>query len=140
MNAQPLKKIKVKKNQTKVVYFYQKGLKSDTIVKSKNDLFYLLLSDTLKDHIIIQIENGQLQKTANDSLFRLVYIRGINYESSYTKTLIVLDEMEAHPKKRYDFKTAVNGTSSAPANEIHIQFKVKNMVKPLLENVFYYKS
>ncbi|MCE3260816.1 MAG: hypothetical protein K0S12_2457 [Bacteroidetes bacterium] len=140
LNAQTVKKIKVKKPAENTLFFFQKGEKSDTIVKNKNDLFYLLVSDTLKSHLIIQIENGRLQKTYNDSLYQLVHIKGISYEAVYEKTPVVLDEMESKPGFRYEFKSRINGVPSQPGNVIRVTFRSEKTTKLLPENVFYYKD
>lgn len=138
LSGQAVKKIKVKRSP-KTFIFYQKGTKSDTIVKSKSDLFYLLLGDTMKEHVSIFIDNGQLIKTDNDSLFRLVYISGMSYECSYKKEMQYRSEKE-EPLVTYNFKSMVNGVSSWPKGQINIVFRMENMVKPLLGNVFYYKD
>jgi hypothetical protein len=140
VDAQPVKKIRVKKTAENTVFFFQKGKKSDTIVKNKNDLFYLLASDTLKSNLVIHVENGTLRKSYNDSLYQLVHIKGMSYEAVYEKTPIVLDELEARPALRYELKSRVNGVPSQPGNVIRVTFRSEKITKPLPENVFYYKD
>jgi hypothetical protein len=89
---------------------------------------------------VIQVENGRLQKTQNDSLYQLVHMKGINYESVYEKVLIVLDEMESKPRVRYELKSRINGVPDQPGNVIRVTFKRESLATPLLENIFYFKD
>ena len=54
--------LKIKKEDNRFLFF-QKGIKTDTIVKNKSDLFYIKLPDSLKRHIQIFLKNGQFTKT-----------------------------------------------------------------------------
>lgn len=135
--AQPTKTIKVKKGNDNV-FFYPKNTNSDTIIKNKTDLFYLVIKDKIKTKTTISVENGYLSKTANDSIFKLNYINGINYDCVFFPT----EEMSptGQTLKTYLFKTLVNGVSSQPKNEILVVFKYENEVKPFIENRFYFKN
>lgn len=133
--AQSVEKIKFKK-QNSLLYFFQKGAKSDTIVKNKSDLFYLVVPDTLKDKIIIFVDNGQLLPTPNDSIVKLNFVRGFNYES-----LFLPEEQSAagaDKKKQFHFKTLVNGTSLQPINSVRFKIVNKKEDGVIIENVFFY--
>lgn len=75
------KNIKVKKEDNRFL-FYQIGIKSDTIIKNKSDLFLIKIPDSLRNVWQFQLMNGQFLKTQNDSLFKLSYIQGMKYSHS----------------------------------------------------------
>ncbi len=134
-SAQTVEKIKFKK-QNSLLYFFQKGTQSDTIVKNKNDLFYLVVPDTLKDKIVIFVDNGQLLSTPNDSIVKLNFVMGFNYESFFLP-----EEQRAlttHAKKQFHFKTLVNGTSLQPINSVRFKIVSKNEGTVIIENVFFF--
>lgn len=134
-SAQSVEKIKFKK-QNSLLYFYQKGPKSDTIVKNKSDLFYLVVPDTLKDKIVIFVDNGQFISTPNDSIVKLNFVPGFNYESFFLP-----EEQRAlttHAKKQFHFKTLVNGTSLQPINGVRFKIVNKKEDAVIIENVFFY--
>ena len=137
LHAQPVKKIKFKKNAS-LIYFFPAGIKTDTLYKNKEALFYLLVPDSLKDLISIQVENGQLLPTANDSLVKFNYLKGFKYESLYVRK--ETNGFEETGSKAGEFKTLVNGVSTQPANAVNIQFYNKKEVKVVLENKFFYKE
>jgi hypothetical protein len=123
--------IRVKKSDQKF-YFYKKGEKTDTI--QNGSLFYLIADDSLKRVMSIDIENGYLSKTSNDSLFTFTYIKGMKYECVFNK-------FNSNPgvKSRLEFKAFVNGVATQPATTILFSFKVNSRPEALLENTFYYK-
>ncbi len=135
--AQKVETIKLKKDKN-AIYFFQKGFKSDSILKNKGDLFFLIVPDSLKALLSLQVENAQIQAGPNDSLVKLVYIKGYKYES-----LFILKE-ERYPGDKvqpaYELKTFVNGVSELPANKINISIINKRLKEILLENSFYTKS
>lgn len=139
INSQTTQKIKFQKNST-LIYFFPKSAKSDSIIEKSNDLFYLVVPDSLKKCVVIFVENGQLLRTANDSLVRLNYMQGLKYESQF-----VINEIPDAPgsktlKKEFSLISLINGTSSHKKNKILIQVVNKKEDKVLMENVFYYKN
>lgn len=125
--TQTLPVIHVKKESDKVIFF-KKGIKSDSIVKGRSDLFYLVVSDSLKKNISLLIENGQLVQTKNDSLFLLRYLYGVKYEALYLK-----EEKEA-----FKFNSLINGASAYEKNRVLIQVVNKKDDEVLIENRFIY--
>lgn len=132
--SQKLEKIKFQKDPSSIYFFYQ-GVKSDTLSKNKENLFYLLVSDSLKKDLVIEIDNGQLMVTGNDSLFKLNYIPGFKYESFYQKK----QELGNPPSKKspFEFQTFVNGVSALVVNRIQIVLRHKMTGQMILENTFF---
>lgn len=135
--AQNPEKIKFQKNPS-LIYFFPKGANKDSIVKNSNDLFYLVVPDSLKKHIVVYVENGKLVKTTNDSLVKLNYMQGLKYESQF-----VISEVTEAPKKikkEFELISLINGASSYQKNKILIQIINKKEEKVLIENVFFYRN
>jgi hypothetical protein len=125
------------------LFFFQKGKELDTISKTEGNIFYLIVRDTLKDKLTIVLENCQLIKTSNDSIFKLNYVKGIAYEAMFTKTVSKqYRDMAIIPKDviKYEFKCLINGTSNEENNRMTIRFKEKGNLNFLLENNFYFKD
>ncbi len=136
-SAQNPEKIKFQKNST-LIYFFPKGENKDSIVKNSNDLFYLVVPDSLKKHIVVYVENGKLIKTTNDSLVKLNYMQGLKYESQF-----VISEVAEAPKKikkEFELISLINGASSYEKNKILIQIINKKEEKVVIENVFFYRN
>lgn len=136
-SAQKPEKIKFQKNST-LIYFFPKSENKDSIVKNSNDLFYLVVPDSLKKHIIVYVENGKLVKTTNDSLVKLNYMQGLKYESQF-----VISEVTEAPKKikkEFELISLINGASSYEKNKILIQIINKKEEKVVIENVFFYRN
>jgi len=136
-SAQNPEKIKFQKNST-LIYFFPKGANKDSIVKNSNDLFYLVVPDSLKKHIVVYVENGKLIKTTNDSLVKLNYMQGLKYESQF-----VISEVAESPKKikkEFELISLINGASSYEKNKILIQIINKKEEKVVIENVFFYRN
>lgn len=141
--AQKPTSIKVKK-RTEMVYFYQEGEKCDTISKNHCNRFYLFVQDSLKKHINIICENAQIQKTKNDSVFTVLYLPGLKYESYFAKK----DSISATAKKskiqknkqNLELISGIDGVSSYYREKIQIKFIDKRSDKVLLENIFYGKN
>jgi hypothetical protein len=135
--------IRVKKTDNNL-YFFQKGNSSDTISKNKGDLFYLLPKDKLKKILIIHIENGQLLKTHNDSIFKLNYVKGIGYEGVFERIFDLNEKPAKGPESKqalkFEFKCLINGVSSEKQNKVVFRFKVKGEANPFLENTFYFQE
>jgi hypothetical protein len=135
--AQNPEKIKFQKNAP-LIYFFSKGANKDSVVKNSNDLFYLVVPDSLKKHIVVYVENGKLTKTTNDSLVRLNYMQGLKYESQF-----VISEVTEAPKKikkEFELISLINGASSYQKNKILIQIINKKEEKVVIENVFFYRN
>lgn len=120
--------------------FFQKGAKSDTILKGKNDLFYLMVPDSLKGMVTLDIENGRLTPTSNDSIVRLEYLKGLRYESSYLRQP---DENSTLSKSRTEklvFKPQINGASEFPEERIKLRIVFKGKENEAFERVFWYPA
>jgi hypothetical protein len=114
--------IKVKKEDNRFLFF-QLGQKSDTIVKTKSDLFLIKLPDSLKTNIQIFLSNGQFIKTSKDSIYQLKPIAGMKY---------------SHSKPDSIFNTLLEGHCN-PSKTISIEFINTKTQKPLLKNNFIVK-
>jgi hypothetical protein len=135
--AQVPAKIKFKKNPS-LIYFFQKGVASDTISKNKSNQFYLIVPDSLKESTVVLIDNAQLLLNKNDSLVNIHYMAGFQYENIYT----VKETLESSIKKikHYEFKSLINGTSALPLPVIKIRILNKKEDEIILENTFFYKE
>jgi hypothetical protein len=114
--------IKVKREDNRFLFF-QLGQKSDTIVKTKSDLFLIKLPDSLKTNIQIFLSNGQFIKTSKDSIYQLKPIAGMKY---------------SHSKPDSIFNTLLEGHCN-PSKTISIEFINTKTQKPLLKNNFIVK-
>lgn len=137
--AQTPEKIKFEKN-SKLIYFFQKGATKDSVVKSTNDLFYLVIPDSMKKHIVIYVENGKLIKTINDSIVKLNYMQGLKYESLFVINEVPVSEGAKKLRKQFDMISLINGSSSYHKNKILIQIINKKEEKVVIENVFIYQN
>ncbi|MES2516037.1 MAG: hypothetical protein V4580_17920 [Bacteroidota bacterium] len=114
--------IKVKKEDNRFLFF-QKGIKNDTLIKNKTDLFYIKLPDSLKQQISIYIENGQFTATENDTIYLLRPIKGMKY---------------SHSKPDSVFNTLLEGNCN-PSNNIRIEFINTHTQQRFLKNNFIVK-
>ncbi len=143
-NAQQPQKIRLKKEQS-TVYFFQKGIKSDTIIKGGSDLFYLVVPDSLKPLLSILVENGRLVATANDSLVQFEFLKGLSYEGMYVPKDHESDQpgLSAAKDKHVPrvLKSLINGTAPTGGDEKKIRIRLLNRKedKTLIENYFYYR-
>jgi hypothetical protein len=140
--AQTPQIIRVQKSNANLLFF-QKGKEMDTITNTEGNVFYLIVRDTLKDKLTIFLDNAQLIRTSNDSIFRLNYIRGTAYDCVFMKTVAKKYRyMSTRPKDviHYEFKCLVNGASSEDNSKIIIRFKQEGDTEYLLENTFWYKE
>lgn len=126
--------IKVKKSH-EIVYFFQKGIKSDSILN--HSFFYLLVPDSLKKDISIYSTNGQLIRTNNDSILQFNYLPGLSYELLYTPGEAVKGIFK---RPSMELKTFVNGTVDTKLGEIYIRIVNKPDERILMENMFYLKN
>ena len=139
IRSQKLEKIKFQKNSS-VIYFFQKGVSRDTISKNSGDLFYLLVSDSLKKDIIIFIENGRLAKTLNDSIVKLYHMPGLKYESQFFIKETVSEEDLKKIQKQFQLISLINGTSNVQKDKIIIKITSKKENGLIIENAFFYKN
>lgn len=126
MQAQGPEKIRFKKD-LQYIYFFQKAAQSDTIIKNKTDVFYLLVPDSLKAHLIIASENACISKLTNDSLVLCKYLPGLRYEQYY----LLSDEEQV-----WKYRSGINGAAVVPREKILIQFLDKRTNKVIFENSF----
>jgi hypothetical protein len=133
--SQTVEKIKFKKDKS-LIYFFQKGTKSDTLNASLEHFFYLVAPDSIKKNLSLEVENGQLMVTENDSLVKLTYLPGFQYESFYKSNEIKPGKKSTSEK--FEFTTMVNGISILPKSKISISLINKKTGGLILENVFVY--
>ena len=117
------------------------GQKSDTISAGKNDLFYLKMTGKTGCNTRIEIENGRLFKTKNDTVYQLKNAPHLQYEHHFQDSTFV-----AHSNKPgqvndncHKFITHINGANEKDGKAIRIQFYNVNTKESLLLNTFYYK-
>jgi len=120
INAQ--NNIKIKKEDNRFLFF-QIGLKNDTIIKTKTDLFLIKFPDSLKTVLRMDIENAKFTKLNNANTYQLSYILGMKY---------------SHTIKDTNLETLVEGVSE---NSKIISITIKNIKtsKVLLSNKFIVK-
>jgi hypothetical protein len=137
--AQVPDKIKVRKEDE--FYFFQTGNKTDTISAGKNDLFYLKITGNTRCETRIEVVNGRLYRTSNDTIFQLKRNPNLQYEHYYSDSVFVgRDLKEPKPQRNCNkFVTHINGALEGDGNVISIQFYNLNTRKTLLTNKFYYK-
>lgn len=131
-------KIKFQKNSN-LIYFFSKNSTTDSVVKSKSDVFYLVIPDSLKRFVTVYVENGKLLKTTNDSLVKLNYMPGLKYESQYVINEIP-DSGTKGFKKVFDLISLIDGPSSYQKNRILVKIINKKEEKVVIENVFLYRE
>ncbi|MDO9000134.1 MAG: hypothetical protein Q7W45_10245 [Bacteroidota bacterium] len=135
--AQTPDKIKFQKNSS-LIYFFQKGTSKDSVIKNSSDLFYLVIPDSLKKHVVVYVENGKLIKTANDSIVKLNYMQGLKYESQFVINELPVEANSKSLKKKFEMISLINGASSYSKNKILIQIINKKEEKVVVENIFFY--
>lgn len=111
--------IKVRKVDNRFLFF-QLGQQHDVLTKDKNDLFYIKLPDSLKYNLQINVENGHFTKTSNDTIFKLIPIKGMKYSHTLIDT---------------SFQTLLEGVCPASSTIKLEIINVKNK-KSLLQNKF----
>jgi len=79
--------IKLKREDNRFL-FYQIGIKNDTVLKNKTDLFYIKIPDSLSTHYKIMIENGKFNKTDKVNTYVLVPINGMKYSHTIQDTIL----------------------------------------------------
>ncbi len=137
ISSQTPQKIKFQKNSS-LIYFFPKA-KTDSVISLSNDLFYLVIPDSLKKSSAIYIENGKMIRTNNDSIVQLNYMPGLKYESLYV-IKESKDLVNNKLKKEFEFISLINGSSSYPKNKMLIQVVNKKEEKVVIENTYIYKN
>lgn len=138
-------KISVKKQDT-AFYFFQTDKKSDTLIKGKNDLFYMYIPSNKRCNTKIEIRNAQLIKTKKENIFQLKQIPGINYIHLFNDSLT--EHASLNTKKKLSdkktgqaclkYNTLVNGANNGAANSIvTIKFIDLKTNSVFLSNKFY---
>ncbi len=133
-------KIKIKKEDS--FFFFQIGQKSDTLSLNKSDLFYLKFTGKIGCNTRIDIENGRLMKTKNDTIFQLKNIPNLQYQHYFQDSTFV-----AHTNKPgqvndncHKFITHINGANEgSTSHTIKIVMYNVNTKDVILSNTFYYK-
>lgn len=138
LQAQVPDKIRIKKEDE--FYFFQVGKKTDTI-SSQNDKFYLKITGKMRCETRIEIVNGRLYKTANDTIFQLKKNPNLQYEHYFSDSAFVAKPPKGQtaPENCFKFVTHINGAQEGDGNTITIQFYNINTRQTLLTNKFYYK-
>jgi hypothetical protein len=126
------------KREDRPFLFFQKGHQSDTIVKSANDIFYLSVPDSLKEILTFVTENGQLVRTANDSLVQLKYLPGYRYLFEFESVSEPLAQQQRAPKKG-EYKTLIDGVSGLASGKILLRITNKRTGKIVYETTYWYK-
>lgn len=139
IKAQSPDKITIKKEDA--VYFFQTEKKSDTISVNQNDLFYLKFDGSLRCNARIEVVNGKLYKTNNDSIFQLKRSTNIQYEHYFMDSVFVANKANPKDKNRNcnKFVSHINGAIDGDGHTISIQIYNLNTRETLLSNTFYYK-
>ncbi|MDP1802975.1 MAG: hypothetical protein Q8L81_16555 [Bacteroidota bacterium] len=136
--SQTPEKIKFQKNSN-LIYFFSKNSNTDSVVKSKSDVFYLVVPDSLKRFVTVYVENGKLLKTTSDSLVKINYMPGLKYESQYVINEIP-DTGAKGFKKVFDLISLIDGPSSYQKNRILVKIINKKDEKVVIENIFIYRD
>ena len=139
MFSQSPETIKVKKEAA--LYFFQTGQKSDTISLNKNDLFYLKITGKLGCETRIEVVNGKLLRTKNDSIFQLKKNSNLQYEHYFQDSTFVANKPKGKTMNEncYKFISHINGANESDGRIINIQIYNINTRETLLSNKFYYK-
>lgn len=126
---------KVKRNSS-TIYFFQKDDSSKIIRENVSDVFYFVAPDSLKEQLVLEIENGTFYTTNNDSLFRFKFLKGLKYELKFHKSTIKDSVMS---KKIYTAKQGINGAAVNPGNIILFRVFDKRNQQILIENQFLFQ-
>jgi hypothetical protein len=131
-------KITIKKEDT--FYFFQAGKKTDTISAGKNDQFFLKLSGKTSCTTRIEVVNGRLYKTNNDSVFQLKKAPNLQYEHYFMDSVFVAKPGDKKNQRDcHKFVTHINGANEGNGSEVTIQFYNINTRETILVNKFYYR-
>ena len=115
-------KIKIKKEDNRFLLF-KLGKQTDHIVKDQSDLFFIKLPDSLKNNLLVMVENGRFTQTTNDTIFKFIPIKGMKYSHAFRDTT---------------FEVLLEGVCH-PSNTIFLEVKNIKTKKSLLQNKFLVK-
>jgi hypothetical protein len=113
--------------------FYQKGQVSDSLLTTKTNEFVLIVPEGMKKYLRVFLDNAQLVKTENDSVFHVNFIRGLAYECYYSSY------HKKHEKDNWEFLTLVNGVVPIPSQKVKIEIVDVRNQSIILTNTFYFK-
>jgi hypothetical protein len=131
--SQKTQSFRVRKPEGDLI-FYQKGQMSDSLITNKTREFVLIVPEGMKKYLRIFLDNAQLVKTENDSVFNVNFIRGLAYECYYSSY------HKKNEKDNWEFLTLVNGVVPIPSQKIKIDIVDVRNQAILLSNVFYFKE
>ena len=96
-------KLKIKREDNRFL-FYQLGMKSDTVIRNKSDLFFIKLPDSLKQNLQVNVENGLFKAIYKDSLiYQLKIVKGMKYSHTKPDSLfITLLEGNCNPSPKIE--------------------------------------
>jgi hypothetical protein len=87
----------------------------------------------------IEIQNGKLLKTKNDTIFKLVKLNNLNYIHYYSDTLTTIKNSNDLDKCT-KYTVAIDGANNLNTpNQIRIRFVNSFNDSTILVNKFYYK-
>lgn len=121
------------KRSNALIYFFQKNDSSNIIKEKVSDVFYFVVSDSLKEQLVLEIENGSFYNTNNDSLFRFKFLRGLKYELKFQKSST---KDSVKNKNNYTATQVINGATVSPSNIVLFRVFNKHNQETLLENQF----
>jgi len=124
MQAQ--EKIRFKKADRELI-FYKMGAANDSL--ATNDEFLFLSGDSARDHLSLEVENGLLRTSKNDSILVFRHMPGMRYETFYQHTLNA-------GVRTCLIKTVPDGASSLPHNSVRIIVRDRKKGLILIENQF----
>jgi len=121
--------------------FYQAGKKTDTISVGTGDKFYLKLSADLRCITRIEVVNGRLYKTSNDTIFQLKKVPNLQYEHYFSDSVFVSTKPKGQnkPENCYKFVTHINGAQEGNGSTITIQFYTITNRETILVKKYYFK-
>lgn len=136
LSSQSTEILRVKRNSA-VIYFFQKNDSSNIIKAGDSDLFYFVVPDSLKEQLVLDIENGRFYDTGNDSLFRFKFLRGLKYEFKFLKSSIN-DSLTNN--KHYNVTQVINGAALNRGNIVLFRIYNKRSQQILIENQFLFEG
>jgi hypothetical protein len=104
--------------------FYQEGKANDTLLIGKTDRFRLVVPDSLKEQMVIEIDNGVFREQA-DGIVSLEPLRGLRYRHVYQKDLIGV----------FSFQAMIDGVAQDAKDRVTIRFRKRGAY--VLENIFF---
>lgn len=125
--------------------FFQKGKNCDTLNKGVNDLFYLVVPDSLKPSVYLSIENGQLSSGGNDSLVKLSHLPGLRYDYIYVFEKPYAEQDRSKHKaikqnQKGSYQSLIAGTSTTPPEQVTIKLLDSRLNKLLYERTWLYRK